>query len=454
MGADTEVLDSANRPRHGETLAASVSSAARRTHIRMGVLVLLSLGTTINYLDRAVLGIAAPLLSRELHLGAGVLGLLFSAFSWTYAAAQVPGGVLLDRFGTRLVYGLAVSVWSVFTLLQGMVSGLGALLACRLGLGAAEAPCYPATSRVLGTWFPQVERARANGVFSLGQYFGLAFLSPVLFWIAASWGWRALFWLAGSLGALFAAGWFMRYREPHESSHVNEAELEHIRAGGGLIRDAGSSSYSWRNMRRLLANRQFLGAALGQYASNSTLVFFLTWFPTYLANAHHIAMRSAGLLAALPYLAASAGVLLGGWWSDWLIRRTGSATIGRKAPIVTGLCMASTLVLSAFVHSNAAVIGIMSFVFFGQGMCNLGWTLITDLSPPGLRGLTTGTFNLFTNIAGITTPLVIGLVVGSTSSFLGGLGFVSAVAVLGVLCYLVLLGPVRRIELEDGRAPG
>lgn len=420
----------------------------RPTRARFVVLGLISVGTAVNYLDRAVLGVAAPLLGRQLHLGADALGLLFSAFSWTYVAAQVPGGIALDRFGTRLIYGLAMGIWSLFTLLQGAVSGMTALLGCRLGLGVAEAPCFPGNSRVLGAWFPQVERARANGVFSLGEYVGLAFFSPVLFWIAAQWGWRVLFLLAGTIGLLFTAVWLVLYRDPGLSRSVNQAELAHIAKGGGLVSPPSSPRWSWSSMRLLLSNRDFLGAALGQFASNSILVFFLTWFPTYLASAHHLKMRTAGFLAALPYIAASLGVLFGGWWSDALIKRTGSATLGRKAPIVTGLAMASTLLFASFVHSDAAVIAILSFVFFGQGMCNLGWTLITELSPPDLRGLTTGMFNFFTNIAGIVIPAAIGVILGTTHSFVGGLAFVSAIALLGILCYLTLLGPVRTIDLR------
>ena len=430
-------------------LLATPAVAVRATRVRFLALALVTAGTTINYLDRAVLGIAAPLLKVQLHLGASELGLLLSAFSWTYVAAQIPGGILLDRLGTRIVYGFAVGLWSIFTFLLGVAWSFATLLGCLLGLGAAEAPCFPSNSRVLGAWFPQGERARANGVFSLGQYFGLAFLSPPLYWVADTWGWRTLFFLTGGAGLLMTAIWFVLYRDPEHSRSVNGAELDHIRSGGGLVRPPPPPRWSWRSMRRLLGNRAFLGAGLGQFASNSTLVFFLTWYPTYLSSAHHLKLRSAGLLAALPYIAASVGLLVGGWWSDWLIRRTGSATIGRKTPIVTGLAMASTLLLAGFVHSNAAVIGVLSFVFFGQGMCNLGWTLITDLAPPSLRGLTTGMFNLFANLAGIVTPAVIGVILGSTKSFVGGLAFVSVIALLGVLCYLVLLGPVRQIELAE-----
>src|SRR5579884_1572052 len=205
-----------------------------RSKVRFGILALISVGTVINYLDRAVLGIAAPAITKDLKLNAAVMGVILSAFSWTYAAAQIPGGVLLDRFGTRIIYFFSVAFWSAFTLLQGFVSSVTTLMACRLGLGTAEAPCFPANSRVLGTWFPQHERARANSVYAVGQYFGLAFLSPLLFWIVARFGWRMLFFLTGSIGLLFSVAWLKSYVEPDESRGVNQAELDYIAAGGGL----------------------------------------------------------------------------------------------------------------------------------------------------------------------------------------------------------------------------
>ena len=162
------------------------------------------------------------------------MGLVFSAFSWTYALAQIPGGVFLDRFGVRLTYFLSVTFWSLFTILQGFATGLGTLLGFRLGLGAAEAPCFPANSRVLVSWFPQAERARANSVYTVGMYFGIAFLSPLLFWITAEFGWRVLFMLIGGVGLVFAAIWYNLYRDPDQSPKVNQAELDHISAGGGV----------------------------------------------------------------------------------------------------------------------------------------------------------------------------------------------------------------------------
>jgi ACS family D-galactonate transporter-like MFS transporter len=171
---------------------------ARRTRARFLILALLTVGTLINYLDRTVISVAAPLMTKELGLSAVAMGVVFSAFSWTYAAAQIPGGILLDRIGVRLTYFWSVTIWSTFTLLQGLTTNLWTLIACRMGLGVAEAPAFPSNSRVLGTWFPQAERASATGVYSIGQYFGLAFLSPLLFWIAGAFGWRALLIIVGS----------------------------------------------------------------------------------------------------------------------------------------------------------------------------------------------------------------------------------------------------------------
>ena len=386
-------------------------------------------------------------MTTELGLDAVMMGLLFSAFSWTYAAAQIPGGAFLDRVGTRVAYFWSVTLWSVFTLLQGLASSLAMLLTFRFGLGIAEAPCFPANSRVLTSWFPQQERARATGVYSVGQYFGLAFLSPLLFWIVAAAGWRALFVICGVVGLIFAVVWLRLYREPHESASVNQVELDHIRAGGGLGIVDRPTPFDWRNIGRLLRRRQILGASIGQFAGNSTLVFFLTWFPTYLATERQMAWLKVGFYAVLPFIAASAGVLTGGWLSDALIKRTGSATIGRKLPIIAGLLLASTIVAANYVQSNELVIAILSLAFFGQGMVNLGWTLITDVAPRGLVGLTGGVFNLFANLAGIATPMVIGIIVGATGSFYYGLAYIAAVAILGVLSYVFVVGEVKRVEL-------
>jgi ACS family D-galactonate transporter-like MFS transporter len=386
-------------------------------------------------------------MTKELAIDPVLMGIVFSAFSWTYAAAQIPGGAFLDRVGARLTYFWSVGLWSVFTLLQGFSTGLISLLTFRLGLGVAEAPCFPTNSRILSSWFPQHERARATGAYSVGQYFGLAFLSPLLFWVVGTFGWRTLFVAAGLAGVAFAFLWVRMYRDPNESKTVNAAELAYIEAGGGLSQPAVHTPFRWKNIARLMQHRQILGASIGQFAGNSTLVFFLTWFPTYLATERQMEWLKVGFYAVLPFIAASVGVLAGGFVSDMLIKRTGSANLGRKLPILTGLLLASTIVSANFVDNDAVVIGILSVAFFGQGMVNLGWTLITDVAPKNLIGLTGGVFNLCANLAGIITPIVIGFIVAKTGSFFYALAYIAVVAVLGALSYIFIVGDVKRVEM-------
>ncbi|MEX3980996.1 MFS transporter [Paraburkholderia sp. EG287A] len=431
----------------------------RRSKARYRILGLLAVGTMINYLDRTVLGIAAPQLTKELGINAALMGLVFSAFSWSYVVAQIPGGVFLDRFGSKFTYWLSMTLWSMCTLAQGFISGVGALFACRLGLGAAESPCFPTNSRVVATWFPQSERAFATGTYTVGEYIGLAFFSPFLFALMGAYGWRSLFYVVGGVGIAFGVVWWFLYREPHEHPAANRAELDYIEAGGGLARQerkadtqaaagqAKKQGFDWRMAGKLVRRRQLAGICLGQFAGNSTLVFFLTWFPTYLATERHMGWLKIGFFAIMPFIAASIGVMFGGTFSDWMLRRGISANVARKLPIIAGLLLASTIILANFVESNVAVIAILSVAFFAQGMAALGWTLVSDIAPAGMLGLTGGIFNLAANLAGIITPLVVGLIVGATGSFVWALVFIGVIALIGAASYIFIVGDIKRIEL-------
>ncbi|HZZ09574.1 MAG TPA: MFS transporter [Paraburkholderia sp.] len=428
--------------------AVDVAVTARRTRARFGILALLAIGTMINYLDRSVAGIAAPGMSHELGLNPALMGVIFSAFSWTYTASQIPGGVMLDRVGTRWTYFFALALWSLFTGLQGLAMGFVSLLIMRLLIGIAEAPCFPTNSRVVAIWFPQSERARATGIYTFAEYVGLAFLSPLLFWLEHRYGWRALFGIVGTVGVLFAGVWLMRFHEPHQSKHANQAELDYIAGGGGVIDGSQQATrFRWSDIGALLKRRSMLGICVGQFACNSTNVFFLTWFPTYLVTERHMPWLKVGLVAVLPFIAASVGTLAGGWISDAMLRRGISLNWSRKLPVIAGLLAASSIVLANYVDSTAAVIGILCVAYFAQGMSALAWMIVSDIAPKGLLGLSGGLFNLFANAAGIVTPLVIGLIVNATGSFGYALAFISAVTLVGALSYIFVVGDIKRIEL-------
>jgi MFS transporter, ACS family, D-galactonate transporter len=418
------------------------------TKARFAILALISIATMINYLDRSVMGVANSTLSKDLAISPATMGLILSAFGWTYALAQIPGGIALDRIGTRLTYSLSLGLWSLATAFHGLMSSVAGLLSARLALGLAEAPCFPANSRILSTWFPQTERAKATGVYTVGEYIGLGLLIPVLSWIMAEWGWRSLFYLVGAIGIAFAFIFFALYRDPHESRSVNQAELDLITAGGGTTSGGSAMAFSWANVGRLISKRQIAGASLAQFCSNSTLVFFLTWFPKYLVDERHMSFIKQGFTASLPYIAAAVGVMLGGIVSDWLIRRTGSPSIGRKAPIIFGLLLCATMIGANYTESNAVVIAIMSVAFFGQGLAGLGWTLLSDVAPKSALGLAGGVFNFCANLASIVTPIVIGVIVQQTGSFGLALTYVGVLGLIGAASYIFVVGPVERVTLE------
>jgi ACS family D-galactonate transporter-like MFS transporter len=407
--------------------------------------------TLINYTNRSVFGFAKPLMVADLHIDAFWAGMLGSCFAWTYAAAQIPAGAFLDRFGTRLTYALSLVSWSFFTTVQGLVSGVGLMFGARLGLGLCEAPCFPANSRVLAHWFPQAERARANAIYSIGMYGGIAFLAAPLSWLIAAYGWRAMFILTGLVGIGFGFVWYLVYREPQESKLVNPAELEHIAAGGALKAGASQKPFRWKYVLQLLTFRQIVCAAIAQFGGNAVLTFFLLDFVNYLVAQRHFAFLHAGIFASIPYMAAAAGGLVGGQISDLLLKRTGSANLARKLPIVTGLVLASLLPLAILIPEgqDSLIIAAMSLVFFGQGITNQGWTVISDIAPASLLGVTGGLFNLVTNLSGILIPVIIGLVVGYTGSYNNALIFTGAMPLIGAFLYVFVMGDIKRLEIAD-----
>jgi ACS family D-galactonate transporter-like MFS transporter len=241
-----------------------------------------------------------------------------------------------------------------------------------------------------------------------------------------------MFYSIGTVGLIFSGVWWRLYREPETS----------------IKKDVATHRVTWTQIRQLLQKRQVWGASIGQFAGNSTLVFFLTWFPTYLQKERHLVGVRAGFSASVPFTAAACGVILAGWASDAILKRTGSRNLARKLPIVVGLLGASTIVLANYVTGSVAMIGIFSFAFFCQGMVGLGWTLISEIAPKELIGITGGVFNFASNLGGVITPIVIGAIIAATGSFYYALSFIAALALLGAFSYIFFLGNVERITLR------
>jgi ACS family D-galactonate transporter-like MFS transporter len=429
------------------TTQAKPQSTTTGTRVRYGMLALVFINVVINYLDRSNISVAGTALGKDLGLSSVQLGLIFSAFGWTYALLQIPGGLIADRFGPRSLYAFCLITWSVSTVLQGFARGFASLFALRLATGAFEAPSYPINNRIVTSWFPQQERASAIAMYVSGQFIGLAFLTPVLAIIQSRFGWQGLFMVTGAVGLVWGVAWYLLYRDPLQHRGVNQAELDHIENGGGLYRDRKAtpgvpSAWSLENLKIVFSSRTLWGVYIGQFAVNATLWFFLTWFPTYLVQYRGLDFIKSGYLASVPFLAATAGLLLSGFVSDYQVKRGKSVGRARKLPIIIGLLLSVSIVGANYTNQTALIIFFMSLSFFGAGMALISWIFVSILSPKHLIGLTGGVFNFMGNLASIVVPIAIGYL-AQGGDFRPALLFIATLGLIGAASYTFLVGRIE-----------
>jgi ACS family D-galactonate transporter-like MFS transporter len=302
-----------------------------------------------------------------------------------------------------------------------------------------------------------VESAGAIACYTSGQFVGLAFLTPLLALTQKHLGWHYVFILTGALGLAWAALWYAFYRDSSESRLINGAEINYIRSGGGLAEpgSAGVSPasqihrFSWVDLGKTLSHRKLWGIYIGQYAVTSTMWFFLTWFPTYLVKYRHMDFINGKFMdsfpASLPFLAAFFGILCSGLLSDFLMKRGCSASAARKTPIIFGLLLSTTIIGANFVESPSLVVMFLTISSFGNGFSSIAWVMVSSLAPARLIGLTGGVFNFFGNLPSILVPIIVGCLIHG-NNFKPALVYISAVALVGALSYLFVVGRVERIR--------
>lgn len=431
------------------------------SHARWGILAMLFIITTINYADRATISIAGPEIKKALGLSPVGMGYVFSAFAWSYVVAQLPGGWLLDKFGSKMTYFFSIFFWSLFTLLQGSVgflvggTAVAALFTLRLLVGAAEAPSFPGNSRLTSAWFPTAERGTAAALFNSAQYFATVLFAPIMGWFVHYHGWKSVFYVMGGLGIVMSFVWLKTIYGPKDHPSISKSELDYIEAGGGLVdldtaqsQAAPAQVDTWLAIKELLSNRMLLGIYVGQYCITTLTYFFLTWFPVYLVQARHMTILKAGFVASIPAVAGFLGGVLGGVVSDRMLKAGFSLSVARKTPIVAGMLLSMTMIGCNYVSADKIVIALMALAFFGKGIGALGWAVVSDTSPKQAGGISGSLFNTFGNTAGITTPIIIGYIVQGTGSFNGALVYVGAMAAGAILCYLLVVGEIKRFELK------
>jgi ACS family glucarate transporter-like MFS transporter len=398
-------------------------------------------------------------LGKEIDISTVQLGYIFSAFGWSYVAGQIPGGALLDKYGSRPIYLWSITLWAVFTMAQAFVSSLSfipvfiSLFALRFALGFAESPSFPANARIVANWFPNSERGTASAIFNASQYFSLVAFAPMMGWLAQDYGWRSVFLAMGVIGLVGAALFWLVVQSPSRHKSISKREYDYIESGGALVNldqpAAAAQQIRWGIIGQLLANRMLLGIYLAQYSITALTYFYATWFPIYLIKARHMSLAHAGFASAGPAIAGFVGGVLGGVLSDLLLKKGMALSPARKIPIIIGLVISCAILLCNYTDSQVLIMTFMAIAFFGKGVAALGWAVMSDAAPREATGLSGSIFNLFGNAAGIFTPIGIGYILAATdNNWDMALIFVFAHSIVAMVSYLFITGTIKRVVLR------
>ena len=402
---------------------------SKPTRKRYGILLLLFISVVINYLDRTNISIAAGEMSLDLGLTKVQMGIIFGAFAWTYATLQIPGGIIVDLIKPRILYPIILSLWSLATIVQGFANSMLTLVGSRLSIGVFEAPSYPCNNKIVTNWFPNAERAGAIATYTSGQFIGMAFMAPLLVVIQDALGWRGLFIFSGVLGLIWAAVWYIFYRDPQNHPKANQAELDHIKNGGGMIESPEKKSkFKWSDLPIAFKYRKLWGVYLGQFCLGGVTIFFLTWFPNYLVEYRGLDFIKSGFLISIPYLAGFFGVLLSGFTSDYLIRKGKSPEIARKVPVLSGMLLSVIIIGANYTDNTFWVMFFLTLAFFFNGFASITWVFV-----------------FIGGLAFASVPVIIGYL-AKDGNFTPALFFVAGMSILGFLSYTLLVGKVKRIE--------
>ncbi|WP_028205483.1 MFS transporter [Paraburkholderia nodosa] len=426
-------------------LATNVRS---RSRIRWWVAGLMWAAIAINYIDRTVLSAAAPRIQSQFHLSAVEMGVVMSAFFWSYALLQLPAGLLADRLGQKKVLGFAVLWWSLATAATGVANGFKSLVALRVALGVGEAGAYPSNAGIASKWFPRSERATVAGIFDSGSKLGGAIALPLIAAMLTAFDWKITFALTGLLGLIWYVVWQFTFSDsPRDHKRVNPEELAHIESDSLAER---SDREARPPLRKLLAHRNIWAMCIGFFMINYNSYFFITWLPTYLVKARGMTMMEMGWMASLPLLVSIVVEIFAGWASDRVFASGKlSLTATRKLFLVIGLLMASSIGFAAFADSAAVAVLLLCIAKSGTTVAaSQVWALPADVAPRNAVSMVAGVQNTVSNIGGVVGPIVTGAIVGATGSFVPALVVSSALIGVAIVNYLFLLGKVEPIRLD------
>jgi MFS family permease len=406
----------------------------------------------INYADRVALSVVAKPVASDLALSPVAMGYLLSSFLWSYLLCLIPMGILVDRYGSKIIIGAGIAIWSLATVLTGGAWNVGTLIAVRLVMGLGEASTHPAGARVVREWIPASERGMANAVFISGSYAGPALGAMLAAWISDMAGWRAAFFVVGAIGFGWLAAWLIWFGSPETVMWLSEEE----RAKIIRERNAGTAALNERSkasqILRLLQKQTIWGLALTQCFAVYTQYLFLTWLPNYLQATKHLTILKTGLFTAVPYATAAVLIILLGIISDRLLRDR-VATGGRRLVVVGCLLGSSIILVAPWVDNVAILLALITLSLTGMGTAvSFNFALLNDqLKSPQDVGKAMSILVIGGNLSGAAAPIVTGYVIEATGSYDWAFGIAGFFLIAGSLIALTMTrNPVDLGEPSDG----
>jgi sugar phosphate permease len=438
-----------------ELAAAPEHVATKPSRTRWWILLLISLMYLIAYMDRSNISVAQPEIAKEFGLSKTAMGLVLAAFTWAYALGQIPAGWLGDRFGPRKVLAVIMSWWAVAAAMTGAALGLYSLFSARFLLGLGEAGAFPVASRGMQLWFPRSERGRIQGTTHFFSRFAVAVTPFVAGTIMLAFGWRAIFYIFGSLGVIWAVAFSFFYRNlPEEHKSVNIAELAQIRGlnPDGTVRAPNTTRLSapWK---RIFSSPNMWYISLGYSCFFFGTNFYLTWYPTYLREHRHLTLQALGLIGSLPLFAGMLGDVTGGSLSDLFFKRTGDARFARRIVAAPGFLLAGIFVIPAAMTHDAlaSVLFLAVSFFFLEFVIGPAWAVPMDVGGQ-FSGTVTGIMNMAGALAASLTAIVYGGLFDR--GYWIAPFFVSAgVMLIGALIWIFLIDPERSVVDPFVEAP-
>ena len=398
-------------------------------------LVLLAICALINYVDRGNLSIGAPLLKDELRISASQLGILLSAFFWTYTALQFVTGWMVDSFDANRMIAAGFLLWSLTTAATGLVRGFTMLLAMRLMLGVGESVMVPACSKILGFHLPEDHRGFANGVLQGAWSSGPAVGTLGAGLLMAKYGWRPVFIGIGLISLAWLPAW-----------------IKWMPRRGAIARSLPAAP----GFADILRQRSFWGVCGGHFSVNYLAYFMLTWLPFYLVRERHLSMQSMAKIASAYYAIEALSAITTGWFSDFFIRRGYTPTLVRKSAMAIGHTIAGIALAGCALANSQWYLLCLVAIGIGCGAARAGpFAFSQTLAGPHATGKWTGLQNGFANLSGVVAPALTGFLVDRTGRFLAPLAITAAVLVAGGLAWVFVVGRVEQVswKSESRRAP-